>query len=411
MPGTLMFEGSLQARSIYLAAVGYTLDFDGCRFEPVAELPVTLRCRGQAQPTSKEVVYEVFVDELVGGPRPTLYADLLGTVDGLKAFHCRRMALALVPAYPLDAGRVPWTPPPSDRPVAVVEGFPFDHASLLACAWGSPAASFGPLYASLPPERRLPRLPSPPYHFMSRIAKVTGALGGMEVGSTVDAEYDVPDDAWYFGREGYETTVCHDGQEGLRKAQVMLPDVILLDLMLPGMNGLDVCRELRSGERTREIPIIMMTAKTEETDQVVGYSMGADDYVPKPFSNKVLLHKVKALLRRVAGQSDPGDVSEHLGVKIDRVRHRVTFGEEKLDLTPTEFRLIECLVRQPGRAFSRAQLMDASIGEGSIVLERTIDVHIKTLRKKLAEAGGEGELIETVRGVGYRFREGKGEGN
>jgi two-component system, OmpR family, phosphate regulon response regulator PhoB len=211
--------------------------------------------------------------------------------------------------------------------------------------------------------------------------------------------------SWYFNREGYETHVAHDGQEGLRKAQTMLPDAVLLDIMLPGMNGLDVCRELRAGERTRDIPIIMITAKSEETDQVVGYSLGADDYVAKPFSNKILLHKVKALLRRVEGSSEPGDVSEHQGVKIDRVRHRVTVNEETLDLTPTEFRLLECLVRQPGRAFSRHQLMDTAIGEGSIVLERTIDVHIKTLRRKMAEAGGRGELIETVRGVGYRFRE------
>jgi two-component system phosphate regulon response regulator PhoB len=211
--------------------------------------------------------------------------------------------------------------------------------------------------------------------------------------------------SWYFNREGYETHVAHDGQEGLRKAQTMLPDVVLLDIMLPGMNGLDVCRELRAGEKTRDIPIIMITAKSEETDQVVGYSLGADDYVAKPFSNKILLHKVKALLRRVEGPGEPGDVSEHQGVKIDRVRHRVTCNGEPLDLTPTEFRLLECLVRQPGRAFSRHQLMDTAIGEGSIVLERTIDVHIKTLRRKLAEAGGRGELIETVRGIGYRFRE------
>ena len=211
--------------------------------------------------------------------------------------------------------------------------------------------------------------------------------------------------SWYFNREGYETHVAHDGLEGLRKAQTMLPDAVLLDIMLPGMNGLDVCRELRAGERTREIPIIMITAKSEETDQVVGYSLGADDYVAKPFSNKILLHKLKALLRRVEGPVEPGEVSEHQGVKIDRVRHRVTVSDEALDLTPTEFRLLECLVRQPGRAFSRHQLMDTAIGEGSIVLERTIDVHIKTLRRKLAEAGGSGELIETVRGVGYRFRE------
>lgn len=215
--------------------------------------------------------------------------------------------------------------------------------------------------------------------------------------------------SWYFNKEGYETLVAHEGQEGLRKAQTLLPDVVLLDLMLPGMSGLDVCRELRAGDRTRDIPIIMLTAKTEETDQVVGYSLGADDYVGKPFSNKVLLAKVKALLRRVEGAGEPGDVTEHLGVKIDRVRHRVTVHGSPVDLTPTEFKLLDCLVRQPGRAFSRHQLMDAAIGEGSIVLERTIDVHIKTLRQKLTKAGSSGELIETVRGVGYRFREDKPE--
>ena len=215
--------------------------------------------------------------------------------------------------------------------------------------------------------------------------------------------------AWYFNREGYEPVVAHDGQEGLRKAQALLPDVVLLDVMLPGMSGLEVCRELKNGERTRDVPILMITAKSEETDQIVGFNLGADDYVTKPFSNKVLLAKVKALLRRVAGQADPGDVVEHVGVRIDRVRHRVTVDGKKVDLTPTEFRLLECMLRQPGRAFSRHQLMDAAIGEGSIVLERTIDVHVKTLRKKLTAAGGSAELIETVRGVGYRFREGKPE--
>ena len=215
---------------------------------------------------------------------------------------------------------------------------------------------------------------------------------------------------WFFNKEGYEVTVSGDGAEGLRKAQTALPDIVLLDLNLPGMNGLDVCRELRAGDRTRDIPIIMITAKTEETDQVVGYSLGADDYVGKPFSNKILLHKVKALLRRAQGSGEPGDVTDSSGVKIDRVRHRVTFNDEPLDLTPTEFRLLECLVRQPGRAFSRKHLMEAAIGDSSIVLERTIDVHIKTLRQKLAKAGAPsapGELIETVRSVGYRFREDK----
>ncbi len=216
--------------------------------------------------------------------------------------------------------------------------------------------------------------------------------------------------SWYFKREGFDVAIAEDGLEGLRKAENTLPDVVLLDLMLPGMNGLDVCRELRAGEHTRDIPIIMITAKTEETDQIVGYSLGADDYVGKPFANKVLLAKVRALLRRAQGQGEPGDVTEHLGVKIDRVRHRVTLGSETLDLTPTEFRLLETLIRQPGRAFSRKQLMEAAIGDGSVVLERTIDVHIKTLRQKLGAAGGSPEWIETVRSVGYRLRETTPEG-
>ena len=202
-------------------------------------------------------------------------------------------------------------------------------------------------------------------------------------------------------REGYDTVAAHDGQEGLRKAQTLLPDLILLDIMLPGMNGIDVCRELRAGERTRDIPIIIISAKAEETDQVVGFSLGADDYVTKPFSVKVLLQRIKALQRRVEGVTDPVDVVEYLDVRLDRVRHRAYAADRELDLTPTEFRLLECLLRQPGRAFTRHQLMDAAIGEGAIVLERTIDVHIKTLRKKL----GTSDLIETVRGVGYRFRE------
>jgi two-component system phosphate regulon response regulator PhoB len=145
----------------------------------------------------------------------------------------------------------------------------------------------------------------------------------------------------------------------------------------------------------------MITAKAEETDQVVGFKMGADDYVTKPFSVKVLLERIKALQRRLESGAEPADVVEHLHVRIDRLRHRAYMDDQELDLTPTEFRLLECLLRQPGRAFSRHQLMDAAIGEGAIVLERTIDVHIKTLRRKL----GQMDLIETVRGVGYRFRE------
>ncbi len=204
-----------------------------------------------------------------------------------------------------------------------------------------------------------------------------------------------------FQREGYDVAVAHDGTEGLRKAQTLLPDAVILDVMLPGLGGLDVCRQLRAGDRTRSLPILMLTARAEETDQVVGFTMGADDYVTKPFNTKVLLQRIKALLRRSDDKAEPGDVVEAEGVRIDRVRHQVTCGGKPVELTPTEFRLLECLVRQPGRAFTRHQLMDAAIGEGSIVLERTIDVHIKTIRRKL----GSPDLIETVRGVGYRFRD------
>jgi two-component system phosphate regulon response regulator PhoB len=204
-----------------------------------------------------------------------------------------------------------------------------------------------------------------------------------------------------FKREGYEVAVAHDGAEGLRKAQTLLPDAIVLDLMLPTMDGLEICRELRRGERTRNLSILMLTARSEETDQVVGFSTGADDYVTKPFNTKVLMQRVKALLRRAETRNESGDVIEVFNIRIDRVRHQAAVDGRAVELTPTEFRLLECLLRQPGRAFTRHQLMDAAIGEGSIVLERTIDVHVKTLRKKL----GLGELIETVRGVGYRFRE------
>ena len=203
-------------------------------------------------------------------------------------------------------------------------------------------------------------------------------------------------------REGYEVTVAHEGQDGLRKAQA-IPDIILLDIMLPGINGIEILRELRGNEKTKSIPVIVVSAKSEETDQVVGFSMGADDYVTKPFSVKILLQRIKALQRRSEVSADESTVEliEHKQVKVDMVKHRAFVLDQELDLTPTEFRLLECLLRSPGRAFSRQHLMDSAIGEGAIVLERTIDVHIKTLRKKL----GAMDMIETVRGLGYRFKE------
>ncbi len=210
--------------------------------------------------------------------------------------------------------------------------------------------------------------------------------------------------AYNLRREGFEVLSASDGRDGLRQAQLKLPDLVVLDLMLPLKPGLDVCRELRAGPQTREIPIIMVTAKAEETDELIGLAVGADDYVTKPYSVKVLIQRIKKELRRrqAAEEAPAGAVVEGHGVRIDRQRHRALFRGEELVLTPTEFRLLEVLLRQSGRAFTRHELMDAAIGEDAMVLERTIDVHIKSLRRKLADAA---DLIETVRGVGYRFRE------
>jgi DNA-binding response OmpR family regulator len=205
-------------------------------------------------------------------------------------------------------------------------------------------------------------------------------------------------------QDGYETVVAHDGQDGLRQAKLRAPDLIVLDLMLPLVDGLEICRRLRADPVTRNILVLMLTAKGEETDQVAGFSVGTDDYVSKPFSVKVLLQRIRALLRRRDGDS-AGDVLVSQGVLVDRERHRVTAQDRVLDLTPSEFGLLETLVRQPGRVFSRSELIDAALGGDSLVLERTIDVHVRSLRKKL---GPHALLVETVRGIGYRFRDPSG---
>lgn len=203
-------------------------------------------------------------------------------------------------------------------------------------------------------------------------------------------------------KEGLDVLSATDGQEGLRRAQTTLPDLIVLDLMLPVIEGLEVCRQLRSGGRTRDIPILMLTARSEEVDEIVGFQMGADDYVTKPFKVKPLVQRIKALLRRKHTANVSGDVLSAHGIEIDRTQHRASVDGQELRLTPTEFRLLWSLLRQPGRAFNRQELMEGAMGDDALVLERTIDVHIKSLRQKL---GKHADRIETVRGVGYRFRE------
>jgi 3-hydroxymyristoyl/3-hydroxydecanoyl-(acyl carrier protein) dehydratase len=205
MPGTLMFEGCLELMAFYLTGLGFTLDRDGWQFEPVPEEKYLLRCRGQVLPTSTDVVCELFVEEVTDGPYPTIYADLLGTVDGLKAFHCRRMGLRLVPDWPLSTREDQVVPDRPGRPVAEVDGFRFGSRSLLACAWGKPSEAFGQAFTRFDGTRRLPRLPGPPYLFMSRVTKVEGEYGVFEEGAAVDLEFDVSPTAWYFDANGART--------------------------------------------------------------------------------------------------------------------------------------------------------------------------------------------------------------
>jgi two-component system phosphate regulon response regulator PhoB len=207
-------------------------------------------------------------------------------------------------------------------------------------------------------------------------------------------------------REGY-TVVCRsDGREGLSAALADPPDLVVLDLMLPGIDGVEICRQLRQSPGVRTKPILMLTAKAEEVDQVVGFTVGADDYVTKPFSVKVLMQRIKVLLSRKGPDADAPPKLEMHGLVIDRVAHEARADDQVLPLTPTEFRLLDALMSHPGKAFTRAEMLEAAVGAETIVLDRTIDVHIRSLRAKLADHAW---TIETVRGVGYRFaREGKG---
>jgi two-component system phosphate regulon response regulator PhoB len=200
-------------------------------------------------------------------------------------------------------------------------------------------------------------------------------------------------------KEGYRVTLCADGEEALIIIDEKQPDIILLDWMLPTVSGIEVCRRLRQRAETRNIPIIMLTARGEENDRIRGLDTGADDYVVKPFSMSELSARVRAVLRRIR----PGlaeDRVRHGDITIDRVAHRVKRGEAEVHLGPTEFRLLDHLMQYPGRVFSREQLLDAVWGSDVYVETRTVDVHIGRLRRAL-HGGGEGDPIRTVRSAGY----------
>jgi DNA-binding response OmpR family regulator len=201
-------------------------------------------------------------------------------------------------------------------------------------------------------------------------------------------------------RNGYQVSTAMDGMSGLDLVRREQPDLVLLDLMLPKLSGEEICRRLKSESETRTIPIIMVTARQEESDIVSGLDLGADDYVTKPFSTKELIARVQSVLRR----SDKLDQQENIvglgPLKISPDQFLVELEGDKIDLTSTEFRLLLTLAKQAGRVFSREQLLHSVVGEKVVVLDRNIDVHIRAIRKALGERG---KLIETVRGVGYRF--------
>ncbi len=209
--------------------------------------------------------------------------------------------------------------------------------------------------------------------------------------------------AYNLNNEGFETHAIGRGDQVVDAVNQYRPQLVLLDIMMPGMSGIDVCKKLRTQKETAAIPIIMLTAKGSETDKVVGLELGADDYMTKPFSPKELVARVKALLRRTSmDKNDVREVLECEDLKVDLTSHKATVKGTEVPLTFTEFRLLKELMAEKGRVLARDQLVDRVMGEGVSVTARAIDVHLASLRKKIAPYS---DYIETVRGVGYRFRE------
>ena len=205
-------------------------------------------------------------------------------------------------------------------------------------------------------------------------------------------------------KQGYHTDEVRDGEEALRKVREHPYQLIILDLMLPGLSGMDICRILKEKPKTSTIPIIMLTARSEEMDKVMGLESGADDYITKPFSVREFLARVKTVLRRAEGTKAVGGILRAGSLEIDLERHRVRARDINLELSPTEFRMLRFLMERRGKVFSRDQILD-SVWKGEAFVEsRTVDVHIRRLRAELEKAGA-GEYIQTVRGVGYSFAE------
>jgi len=206
----------------------------------------------------------------------------------------------------------------------------------------------------------------------------------------------------YLAREDYATLMCETGEEALDLVHKETPDLVVLDLMLPGIDGLEVCRKLKANRRTEQIPILMLTAKAEDADVVAGLELGADDYVTKPFSGKVLAARVGRILKRQAMPKEETDLIKVHKLTIDMDRREVCVKGKPIQLTYTEFSILYTLAKRPGFVFTRYRIVDAIRGSDYLVTDRAVDVQIVSLRKKLGEYGS---YIETVRGVGYRFKD------
>ena len=211
--------------------------------------------------------------------------------------------------------------------------------------------------------------------------------------------------AYGLRQAGHETFCAGDAEQAMKIVNDVLPDLVLLDWMLPGMSGIEFAKMLRQVPRTKNIPIIMLTARTEESDKVSGLEIGADDYITKPFSPRELVARIKAVLRRRSPEA-ADDIVEISGLKLDPVTHRVTVSDHEVILGPTEFRLLYFLMTHPERVHSRSQLLDGVWGDHVFVEDRTVDVHIRRLRKILEPVGKDG-LVQTVRGTGYRLSVGR----
>lgn len=204
----------------------------------------------------------------------------------------------------------------------------------------------------------------------------------------------------YLEKNGFVTYIAYDGKTGLEMARSKTPDLVVLDLMLPGISGWDICRDLR---KTGDVPIIMLTARDEVEDRIVGLELGADDYLTKPFNPNELVSRVKAVLRRTSSGTLPADLINIADIIIDKNKRSVVVGGHAVELTPTEFDLLSTLAANPGRVYSRAQLLDIIQGQTYEGYERTIDSHIKNLRKKIEFKLARRQLILTVHGVGYKL--------